>query len=71
MDNQQATMTITLSVPDDFTYRREAYEYDCVMPRRQFERDFILVENKQQAVARRAATNIKKIRAMLVAGGKK
>ena len=30
------------------------------MPRRQFDRDFILVENKQQAVARRAATNIKK-----------
>ncbi|HDV1335366.1 TPA: DUF4222 domain-containing protein, partial [Escherichia coli] len=53
------------------TYRREAYEYDCVMPRRQFERDFILVENKQLAVARRAASNIKKIRAMLVAGGKK
>ncbi len=57
--------------PGNITYRREAYAYDCVMPRRQFERDFILVENKQQAVARRAATNIKKIRAMLVAGGKK
>ncbi|EID66723.1 hypothetical protein ECW26_28070 [Escherichia coli W26] len=41
------------------------------MPRRQFERDFILVENKEQAVARRAASSIKKIRAMLVAGGKK
>ncbi|EJT7002017.1 DUF4222 domain-containing protein, partial [Escherichia coli] len=39
--------------PGNITYRREAYEYDCVMPRRQFERDFILVENKQQAVARR------------------
>ena len=36
--------------PGNITYRREAYEYDCVMPRRQFERDFILVENKQQAV---------------------
>lgn len=41
------------------------------MPRRQFERDFILVENKQQEATRRAAMNIKKIRAMLVAGGKK
>lgn len=45
--------------PGNITYRREAYEYDCVMPRRQFDRDFIVVENKQQAVARRAATNIK------------
>lgn len=44
----------------NITYRREAYEYDCVMPRRQFERDFILVENKEQAVARRAASSIKK-----------
>ncbi|HBA9555627.1 TPA: DUF4222 domain-containing protein [Escherichia coli] len=57
--------------PGNITYRREAYENNCVMPRRQFDRDFILVENKQQVVARRAATNIKKIRAMLVAGGKK
>ena len=57
--------------PGNITYRREAYEYDCVMPRRQFERDFILMENKKQVMARRAAVNIKKIRAMLVAGGKK
>ncbi|EBX0574550.1 DUF4222 domain-containing protein [Salmonella enterica subsp. enterica serovar Utah] len=55
----------------NITYRREAYEYDCVMPRRQFERDFILMENRQQAIKRRAAINIKKIREMLVAGGKK
>ncbi|EGT70828.1 hypothetical protein C22711_4862 [Escherichia coli O104:H4 str. C227-11] len=64
-------MVIRHVTPGNITYRREAYEYDCVMPRRQFERDFILVENKQLAVARRAASNIKKIRAMLVAGGKK
>ena len=57
--------------PGNITYRREAYEYDCIMSRRPFERDFILVENKQQEATRRAAMNIKKIRAMLVAGGKK
>ncbi len=32
----------------NITYRREAYEYDCVMPRRQFDRDFIVVETNNR-----------------------
>lgn len=34
--------------PGNITYRREAYEYDCVMPRRQFDRDFIVVETNNR-----------------------
>ncbi|EHK2815727.1 DUF4222 domain-containing protein [Escherichia coli] len=41
------------------TYRREGYEYDCVMPVYQFVRDFSLV----QAVPRNVPTSREKARA--------
>ncbi|EHB4371840.1 DUF4222 domain-containing protein [Escherichia coli] len=41
------------------TYRREGYEYDCVMPVYQFRRDFSLV----QAVPRNVPTSREKARA--------
>ena len=41
------------------TYRREGYEYDCVMPVYQFDRDFSLV----QAVPRNVPTSREKARA--------
>ncbi|QQR22576.1 DUF4222 domain-containing protein [Escherichia coli] len=53
------------------TYRREGYEYDCVMPVYQFRRDFSLVGHRKAVNQKRAASYIRKIREMLVAGGKK
>ncbi|HGY8217054.1 TPA: DUF4222 domain-containing protein, partial [Escherichia coli] len=52
-------------------YLRDGYDFECVMPRQQFERDFILVKNCKTDNQRRAAGYIRKIRAMLVAGGNK
>lgn len=52
-------------------YRREGYEYDCVMPVYQFRRDFTLVGHRKDVNQKRAASHIRKIREMLVAGGKK
>ena len=57
--------------PGNITYRREAYEYDCVMPVYQFRRDFTLVDHYKAVNQKRAASYIRKIREMLVAGGKK
>ncbi|EEW0765145.1 DUF4222 domain-containing protein [Escherichia albertii] len=57
--------------PGNITYRREAYEYDCVMPVYQFRRDFTLVDHHKAVNQKRAASYIRKIREMLVAGGKK
>ncbi|EPS2559786.1 DUF4222 domain-containing protein [Escherichia coli] len=53
------------------TYRRDGYEYDCVMPVYQFRRDFKLVGHRKAVNQKRAANYIRKIREMLVAGGKK
>ncbi len=53
------------------TYRRDGYEYDCVMPVYQFRRDFTLVGHRKAVNQKRAASHIRKIREMLVAGGKK
>ncbi len=53
------------------TYRREGYEYDCVMPVYQFRRDFTLVGHRKAVNQKRAAIYVRKIREMLVAGGKK
>ncbi|EIJ6510813.1 DUF4222 domain-containing protein [Escherichia coli] len=53
------------------TYRRDGYEYDCVMPVYQFRRDFKLVGHRKAVNQKRAASYIRKIREMLVAGGKK
>ncbi|EEV1127039.1 DUF4222 domain-containing protein [Escherichia coli] len=57
------------------TYRREGYEYDCVMPVYQFARDFTLVQAAQRSKPtsrEKARANIQEIRKMLnVFGGKK
>ncbi|HFP5387705.1 TPA: DUF4222 domain-containing protein [Escherichia coli] len=53
------------------TYRRAGYDYDCVMPVHQFRRDFTLVGHRKAVNQKRAASYIRKIREMLVAGGKK
>ena len=53
------------------SYLRDGYDFECVKPRQQFERDFILVKNCKTDNQRRAAGYIRKIRAMLVAGGNK
>ncbi|MEB7100093.1 DUF4222 domain-containing protein, partial [Escherichia coli] len=43
----------------------------CVMPVYQFRRDFKLVGHRKAVNQKRAASYIRKIREMLVAGGKK
>ncbi|BEA21801.1 MULTISPECIES: DUF4222 domain-containing protein [Enterobacteriaceae] len=53
------------------TYRREGYKYDCVMPVYQFQRDFTLVDHRETVNQNRAARYIRKIREMMVTGGKK
>ena len=52
-------------------YRREGYEYDCVMPVYQFQRDFTLVDHRETVNQNRAARYIRKICEMMVTGGKK
>ncbi|WP_097449995.1 DUF4222 domain-containing protein [Escherichia coli] len=50
------------------TYRREGYEYDCVMPVYQFRRDFSLIQatpRKQPTSNAKARANIQAIRKML------
>ncbi|HAW2835768.1 TPA: DUF4222 domain-containing protein [Escherichia coli] len=57
------------------TYRREGYEYDCVMPVYQFRRDFSLVQaaKRSKPTSReKARANIQEIKKMLnVFRGKK
>ncbi|GDQ63470.1 DUF4222 domain-containing protein [Escherichia coli] len=57
------------------TYRREGYEYDCVMPVYQFDRDFSLVQASQRSKPtsrEKARANIQEIKKMLnVFRGKK
>ncbi|EED0572210.1 DUF4222 domain-containing protein [Escherichia coli] len=50
------------------TYRREGYEYDCVMPVYQFRRDFSLVQTAPHNVPTsnaRARANIQKLKTMI------
>ncbi|EEX0934592.1 DUF4222 domain-containing protein [Escherichia coli] len=50
------------------TYRRDGYEYDCVMPVYQFRRDFSLVQTaprNQPTSKEKARANIQAIRKML------
>ena len=50
------------------TYRREGYEYDCVMPVYQFRRDFSLIQatpRKQPTSNARARANIQKMKNMI------
>ncbi|MES1559501.1 DUF4222 domain-containing protein [Escherichia coli] len=58
-DNYGGTVTIKGVEERRVTYRREGYEYDCVMPVYQFARDFSLV----QAVPRNVPTSREKARA--------
>ncbi|EPT4742197.1 DUF4222 domain-containing protein [Escherichia coli] len=57
------------------TYLREGYEYDCVMPVYQFDRDFSLVQAAQRSKPtsrEKARANIQEIKKMLnVFRGKK
>ncbi|HIA8074311.1 TPA: DUF4222 domain-containing protein [Escherichia coli] len=70
-DNYGGTVTIKSVEERRVTYRRDGYEYDCVMPVYQFRRDFTLVGHRKDVNQKRAASYIRKIREMLVAGGKK
>ncbi|MBM2916869.1 DUF4222 domain-containing protein [Escherichia coli] len=50
------------------TYRREGYEYDCVMPVYQFRRDFSLIQAtpcKQPTSNAKARANIQKMKNMI------
>ncbi len=50
------------------TYRREGYEYDCVMPVYQFRRDFSLVQTAPHNVStsrEKARANIQKMKTMI------
>lgn len=50
------------------TYRREGYEYDCVMPVYQFRRDFSLVQTAPHNVSTSnavARANIQKLKTMI------
>ncbi|HAN6097056.1 TPA: DUF4222 domain-containing protein [Escherichia coli] len=70
-DKYGSTITIKSIAGRCVTYRREGYEYDCVMPVYQFRRNFTLVGHRKAVNQKRAASYIRKIREMLVAGGKK
>ncbi|MBS9068307.1 DUF4222 domain-containing protein [Escherichia coli] len=70
-DKYGSTITIKSIAGRCVTYRREGYEYDCVMPVYQFRRDFTLVGHRKAVNQKRATGYIRKIREMLVAGGKK
>ncbi|MGZ0108443.1 DUF4222 domain-containing protein [Escherichia coli] len=70
-DKYGGTVTIKSVAGRCVTYRRDGYEYDCVMPVYQFRRDFTLVGHRKAVNQKRAASHIRKIREMLVAGGKK
>lgn len=70
-DQYGGTVTIKDVEERRITYRREGYDYDCVMPVYQFRRDFTLVGHRKAVNQKRATGYIRKIREMLVAGGKK
>ena len=74
-DNYGGTVTIKGVAERRITYRRDGYEYDCVMPVYQFRRDFSLVQNATRGKPtsrEKARENIKKIKSMLSASrGKK
>ncbi len=74
-DNYGGTVMIKGVEERRVTYRRDGYEYDCVMPVYQFRRDFSLVQNATRGKPtsrEKARENIKKIKSMLSASrGKK
>ena len=74
-DNYGGTVTIKSVAGRCVTYRRDGYEYDCVMPVYQFRRDFSLVQTAPHNVPtsrEKARANIQEIKKMLnVFRGKK
>ncbi|EFF8172567.1 DUF4222 domain-containing protein [Escherichia coli] len=74
-DNYGGTVTIKSVAGRCVTYRREGYDYDCVMPVYQFRRDFSLVQaapRSKPTSREKARANIQEIKKMLnVFRGKK
>ncbi|WP_097680357.1 DUF4222 domain-containing protein [Escherichia coli] len=67
-DNYGGTVTIKGVEERRITYRRDGYEYDCVMPVYQFRRDFSLVQTAPHNVPTsnaRARANIQKLKTMI------
>lgn len=67
-DKYGGTVTIKGVAERRITYRREGYEYDCVMPVYQFRRDFSLVQTAPHNVSTsnaRARANIQKLKTMI------
>ncbi|EET9011570.1 DUF4222 domain-containing protein [Escherichia coli] len=67
-DNYGGVVEIKGVAERRITYRREGYEYDCVMPVYQFRRDFSLVQTAPHNVPTsnaRARANIQKLKTMI------
>ena len=67
-DQYGGTVTIKSVAERRITYRREGYDYDCVMPVYQFARDFSLVQTAPHNVPTsnaRARANIQKLKTMI------
>ncbi len=64
-DNYGGTVTIKSVAERRITYRREGYEYDCVMPGYQFRRDFTLIQRNQPTSKEKARANIQAIKKMI------
>ena len=67
-DNYGGTVTIKGVAERRITYRRDGYEYDCVMPVYQFRRDFSLVQaapHSKPTSREKARANIQKMKTMI------
>ncbi|MEI8545432.1 DUF4222 domain-containing protein [Escherichia coli] len=67
-DNYGSTVTIKGVAERRITYRRDGYEYDCVMPVYQFRRDFSLVQaapRSKPTSREKARANIQKMKTMI------
>ncbi|EES0017897.1 DUF4222 domain-containing protein [Escherichia coli] len=67
-DNYCGTVTIKGVAERRITYRREGYEYDCVMPVYQFRRDFSLVHaapRSKPTSREKVRGNIQKMKSMI------
>ena len=67
-DNYGGTVTIKGVAERRITYRREGYEYDCVMPVYQFRRDFSFVHaapRSKPTSREKVRGNIQKMKSMI------
>ena len=67
-DNYGGTVMIKGVEERRVTYRRDGYEYDCVMPVYQFRRDFSLVQaapRSKPTSREKARANIQKMKTMI------